>query len=368
MNKLRAILSEHFQKMLDSGIKFRDTVIENVEKFINCGSTGYATFACEDCGIFHHVNFRCKSRFCTTCGNRYNIERAQVMATKILDVPHRHCVFTIPDTLRMFFRRDYALLHLLFQAVSDCTYRQFGGKTPAFICVLHTFGRDLKWNPHIHVVLAEGSFDKFNKWRPKGFFSYESLRKSFQAILLKSLLAKLGEPFKPMMNECYKSAANGFFVHAPKQKGKIRNLINYIGRYLGRPAIGISRIDGYDGKNVTFHYKQHETDKPVSETISAEEFIKRLVVHIPPRYFNMVRFYGAYAKANHYLHKLGKILKTGNRRLSFQMLSLKTFGVDPHKCSMCGKQMVLYWLTITPNNKIHNGTTIPPPSSYVVYC
>jgi hypothetical protein len=290
------------------------------------------------------------------------------MSTKMLDVPHRHCVFTIPDTLRIFFRRDYALLHLLFQAVSDCIYRQFNGKTPAFICVLHTFGRDLKWNPHIHVILAEGSFDKHGIWRPKGFFKFESLRKSFQTLLLKSLLANLGDSFKPIMNACYKAAENGFYVRAPKQKGKIRNLINYIGRYLGRPAIAKSRIDAYDGKMVTFHYKRHEDDKPESETITAEEFIKRLVLHIPPRYFNMVRFYGAYAKSNAYLHKIGKILAKDKRRLSFRELSLKSFGVDPHKCRLCGKQMTLYWLTITPIHKIHHQSAIPPPSSYVVYC
>ena len=367
MNKLKEILTENFHKMMDAGIKFRDTAVENVKKFINCGNSGYATSACEDCGIFHHVNFRCKSRFCTTCGNRYNIERAEVMSAKMLDVPHRHCVFTIPDTLRILFRRDYTLLHLLFHAVSECIYRQFNGKTPAFICVLHTFGRDLKWNPHIHVVLAEGSFDKHGIWRPKGFFKFESLRKSFQSILLKSMLEKLGNSFKPLMNVCCKATENGFYVRAPKQKGKIRNLINYIGRYLGRPPVAKSRIDAYDGKTVTFHYKSHESNKPQSETITAEEFIKRLVVHIPPRCFNMVRFYGAYAKSNAYLQKIGKILKHDKRRLSFQKLSLKTFGIDPQKCRLCGKHMVLYCLTISPIHKIHSLSAIPPPYSYTVY-
>jgi len=368
MNKLREILSDNFHKMMEAGIKFRDAVVENVEKFINCGKSGYATFVCEDCGILHHVNFRCKSRFCTTCGNRYNIERAEVMSAKMLDVPHRHCVFTIPDTLRNLFRSDYALLHLLFYAVSECIHRQFNGKTPAFICVLHTFGQDLKWNPHIHVVLAEGSFDKYGIWRPKGFFKFESLRKSFQSILLKSLLAKLGISFKPLMNACYKATKNGFYVRAPKQKGKIRNLINYIGRYLGRPPIAKSRVVAYDGKMVTFQYKRHEDGKPESKTLTAEEFIKLLVVHIPPRYFNMVRYFGAYAKANAYLQKIGKTLKHDKRRLSFQELSLKTFGVDPQKCRLCGNQMVLYWLTITPIHKIPHQSAIPPPSSYVLYC
>ena len=362
-NILRAIFVAHFQAMLDAGVKFRETVIVNVKKFINCGKNGFATFVCENCEIFHHINFRCKSRFCTTCGNRYNIERTEAMARKIINVPHRHCVFTIPDTLREYFRRDYKLLHLFFKAVSDCIYRQFNGRTPAFICVLHTFGRDLKWNPHIHVVLAEGSFDKNYTWRPKSYFHYELLRKSFQSILLKSMLKALGLSFKPVMDKCYQSAKNGFFVYAPKQKGKIKNLIKYIGRYLGRPVIAKSRIDNYDGMNVTFHYNRHEDGKLISETITAEEFIKRIVVHIPPKGFHMVRYFGDYAMSNEQLQKLGNVLRTDNCRLSFRDLSLRTFGVDPHKCKMCGKLMVLCWLTFTPKIKILLNTTVPPPAN-----
>ena len=307
MNRLKQIFKDHFQKMIDNGVRFRDTVIKNVEKFINCGQNGYATFVCEDCGIFRHITFRCKSRFCTTCGNRYNMERTDAMASKIIDVSHRHCIFTLPDTLRIYFRRDYALLQLFFDAVSQCLYRQFRGNTPAFICVLHTFGRDLKWNPHVHVILAEGSADAFGNWHAKGYFHFESLRKSFQAIMLKSMLKALGPSFKATADNCYKSAENGFFVYAPKSKGKIRNLINYLGRYLGRPVIAKSRIDDYDGTNVTFHYKRHEDNLLVRETVRAEDFIKRIVVHIPPHYFNMVRFYGLYAKSKYGLQRVRKI-------------------------------------------------------------
>jgi hypothetical protein len=248
-----------------------------------------------------------------------------------------------------------------FDAVSECLYRQFNGKTPAFISVLHTFGRDIKWNPHIHVLIAEGAADNFGNWHSKHYFSYESLRKSFQAILLKSMLAALGPGFKVVADKCYKSAVNGFFVYAPKSKGKIRNIINYLGRYLSRPPIATSRIDNYDGKNVTFHYKRHEDDLLITETIAAEEFIKRLVVHVPPHYFNMVRYYGLYAKPKTRLKKIGNILKAKNYRQSFSNLLLKTFGSDPHMCSVCGQKLVFAWLTHTPFNKIFINNSLSPP-------
>ena len=361
MDILRRIFAEHFQKMLDAGVKFRETTIENIKKFLNCGILGYATFICEHCEKFHHINFRCKSRFCPTCGSRYNIERTDVMAHKIIDCPHRHCVFTIPDTLRYCFRRDWNLLDLLFSSVRDCIYNQFPkSQTPAFICVLHTFGRDLKWNPHIHVILAEGS--AFGaKWVEKRYFDYESLRKSFQTILLKKLFAALGKEIKPLIGKIYKSAGNGFYVHAPKSKGKIRNLINYIGRYLGRPVIANSRIDSYDGQNVTFHYERHEDDSFVSETIPAGEFIKRLVIHIPPKYFNMIRFYGIYAQPLLRANRIAKVLNHSRARLNFRDLLIKTLGVDPHKCAVCGKTLAFCWITNTPENEIRLERSHDPP-------
>ena len=200
-----------------------------------------------------------------------------------------------PTPCEFIFGRIIRCCSCFFDAVSECLYRQFNGNTPAFISVLHTFGRDIKWNPHVHVLIAEGAADTFGNWHSKHYFSYESLRKSFQAILLKSMTSVLGPEFKTVANECYKTAKNGFFVYAPKSKGKIRNIINYLGRYLSRPPIATSRIDHYDGVNVTFNYKRHEDDSLVTETITASEFIKRLVVHVPPRYFNMVRYYGLYA-------------------------------------------------------------------------
>ena len=78
------------------------------------------------------------------------------MSFKLIHTTHRHCVFTIDEELRHFFLEDRTLLDCLFSAVRSCVLRMFHKDnlseqfTPGFICVLHTFGRDLKWNPHIH--------------------------------------------------------------------------------------------------------------------------------------------------------------------------------------------------------------------------
>jgi len=105
---------------------------------------------CPHCGKLKFVPFRCKSRFCPTCGNKYAMERTTSMSFKLVNVRHRHCVFTIDEQLRDFFLNDRSLLDCLFHAVNNVVSRMFFKQnksmnfTPGFILVLHTFGRDLK--------------------------------------------------------------------------------------------------------------------------------------------------------------------------------------------------------------------------------
>ena len=119
MNILQKIFTDHFEEMIYLQHP-RDSVIENVEKMINCGNPAFggAMYTCPCCGIFKFVPFRCHSRFCPTCGNMYSIDRTTSMSFKLLDVQHRHCVFTIARELRPFFLQDRSLLNCLFSTFS----------------------------------------------------------------------------------------------------------------------------------------------------------------------------------------------------------------------------------------------------------
>ena len=94
----------------------------------------------------------------------------------------------------------------------------------------------------------------------------------------------------------YTKHAHAFYVRAKPNLCTADITIKYISRYLGRPVIATSRIDDYDGENVTFHYTRHEDNKTVTETIPALDFIQKLIVHIPEKHFKMLRYYGVYAK------------------------------------------------------------------------
>ncbi len=217
--------------------------------------------------------------------------------------------------------------------------------TPGFICVLHTFGRSLQWNPHIHVLLSEGASGNFTVWRPIKHFNFSFLRNSFRFTLLNLLEKHIGSSFKKVKAYIYKNCPNGFYVYAKPTLLGSKDVIKYIGRYLGRPVIALSRIDNYDGLNVTFHYSRHEDNKLITETVSAVDFIKKLIIHIPEKHFKMIRYYGLYAK--HHKHENAVFLAVSKEKRRF-LTSLNTwrtslalsFGIDPLRCR-CGHQMTL---------------------------
>lgn len=352
MNILQQIFTdyyEHIQYILHP----RPAIVENVSKMINCGdpSFGGAMYGCSHCGNLKFVPFRCKSRFCPTCGIHYSQKRTTSMSFKLVNCQHRHCVFTISEVLRSYFLKDRKLLDCLFHSVRDVILRIFykmnksENFTPGFICVLHTFGRSLHWNPHIHVLISEGAIGNFTPWKSVKHFNYTFMRNAFQTALLNQLEATIGPSFKKVKAAVYKDSSNGFYVYAKPNKCNPGHVAKYIGRYLGRPVIATSRIDCYDGDNVTFHYNRHEDDKLIVEKIPAIDFIKRLIRHIPEKHFKMIRYYGIYAKKHKNSHKLVFAIRKEKRKflrsLNYWRESiLFSFGYDPLKCS-CGHFMTI---------------------------
>ena len=361
MNILQEIFRDHYEEMLYI-LHPRQAVIKNVDKMINCGDPAFggAMYGCEECGKLKFVPFRCKSRFCPTCGNKYSIDRTTSMSFKIINTAHRHCIFTIDSNLRRFFAEDRSLLGCLFTAVQSTVLRLFHKDnksqlfTPGFVCVLHTFGRDLKWNPHIHCLISEGGIGNSGIWRRKVHFNYTFLRNAFRTVLLNLLEEKIGPSFKKIKAMCYRQHKQGFYVHAKPNKCKPQQVIKYIGRYLGRPVIATSRIDNYDGNYVTFHYNRHEDNKLITETIPVLDFIKRLIRHIPEKHFKMIRYYGVYARHRKTDKSLFKSIPDEKRPFYLSMNKWRNsiafhFGYDPLKCSCCGNQMTL--LDIYVNHK-----------------
>ena len=84
--------------------------------------------------------------------------------------------------------------------------------------VLHTFGRDLKWNPHIHCLISEAGHSDDGFWRPVHHFNYTYLRNAFRTALLDEMERKLGSSFKKVKSQCYTNHKDGFYVYAKPNK------------------------------------------------------------------------------------------------------------------------------------------------------
>ena len=346
-------LQRIFEDKWDDFVKIhpvRPVVDFEVRKVIDCGkiSKGFYLYECEKCNDFKIVPFRCKSRVCNCCGYQYQKFRADKVKSKLINCNHRHLVFTIAEELRIYFRRDRNLLHLLFRssAATVSAWLSSPNKSQQLTCgmisTLHTFGRDLKWNPHIHMLVslcATGigvPFKKFN------FIPFEMLRKRFMTTLLFNLKnAVNSSAFNALTAELYKSKNNGFYVHAYARITNSEEIINYMVRYIGRPVIAKKRILKYENGLVTFCYNRHEDDKYIEETIPVFEFIQRVIIHIPDRYFNMIRYYGLYAKSHDLLLMKKTVPRHIRRQLNlWQIRILLSFHYHPLKCA-CGHLMKL---------------------------
>ena len=351
MNVLQQIFTDYYEE-IEYILHPRKTEMENIDKMIHCGdpSFGGAMYGCPHCGKLKFVPFRCHSRFCPTCGNKYTMDRTISMSFKLVNVTHRHCVFTIDENLREFFLKDRSLLDCLFHSVNSVITRMFfkmnksKNFTPGFIMVLHTFGRDLKWNPHIHCLISEGGYSDDGFWRNVKHFDYTFLRNAFRTALLNEMESKIGSSFKKVKAKCYREHQQGFYVYAKPNLCDPRIVVKYIGRYLGRPVIATSRIDKYDGEMVTFHYNRHEDEQYIEETIPAMEFIQRLIRHIPEKHFKMIRYGGIYARHREIDSKLYRAISKSKHHIyrsfnQWRTAILSSFGYDPLVCPDCQHRM-----------------------------
>lgn len=300
--KIKIILEDHwhgFLKIYENKIRFN--VKKEVEKVLKCKDTkyGFIELKCDKCNTKKKIGFTCKSRFCTSCEKIYTDNWIDNMLGNLI-----------------------------------------------IVTVIHTFGRDLKWNPHVHMMVTEGGKGNITEWRHIRYISYESLRKRWQKILLDEITNISGntKEVKLIKNKLYKEKVKGFYVHAKTEIKSAKIAAKYVGRYVGRPAIAESRILKYDGKNVTYKYTRHEDNKVIVETVHVYEFIKRIIRHIPEKNFKMIRYFGIYSRRSkgkvNFIKMIDKrILSIRKSIANWENRILAIAGVDPCKCPNCKNKM-----------------------------
>ena len=357
------IVYEENKSLID---KYRPNADIEVNKIIDCHNKnlGCSVYECPNCHDFIFVGHTCKSRLCSSCGYKYKLNRVESVMQTAFNCHHRQIVFTIPKELRKFFFYPFKeRINILFEAVNQTIYsilndsfktnkngkkKNYKSKikfTPGFFAFLHTFGRDLKWNPHIHVLLAEVKLCNDNSYKVWNYFNYDALSKRFQKILLDLLSKNIGKSFDEVKRKAFLNHKNGFYVYAePKKFKSIKSGIEYVTRYCGRVPISENRIINYDGNNVTFSYNDHKDNSYKEITITATEFIFMLLRHIIPYQFKIIRYFGFYRKKHPFHDKMVLLVDKTKRNFRKQILSYQNsiinfFNRFPYNCPKCDIRM-----------------------------
>jgi Putative transposase/Transposase zinc-binding domain len=253
--------------------------------------------ACTSCGIIKVSYNSCRNRHCPKCQGHLRETWIQKRESELLPVPYFHVVFTLPSELNgLSIYTPKIVYDALFESVWQ-TIEAFGNRKHlqvAMICILHTWGQNLSLHPHLHCIIPGGGVNKngdFEKITAQGkyLFSVKALSKVFRAKMIASLRKRM--TIDPMLIESL--FAKNWVVYAKRPFGSPKSVIEYLGRYTHKVAIGNSRIKNITNNNVTFSYKAYKQGGITKEmTLPLQEFVRRFATHILPKSFVRIRHYG----------------------------------------------------------------------------
>jgi hypothetical protein len=321
---------------------------------------------CEECGheVLHYNS--CRNRHCPSCQGVDKDVWADKRSEETINAPYFHVVFTMPAQLQMLIYQNKELLYgLMYQATSETLYTltkdsKYLGAKPGFFSVLHTWGQDLHYHPHIHMILVGGGLTQTGQWRSaskKFFIPVKVLAKMFRGKFLRTLKFYYDEQklnffgdlrclenesaFKSLLTEVYKI---NWYVYTKRTFSGPQAVVKYLARYTHRIAIANSRIVNVGDHTVTFKVRDYK-DKNDSKlmTLSGSEFIRRFLMHVLPNGFVKIRYYGILATCNRktklvLCQKLtNTLLNTSKLKgLSIKEVLLALFGRDVTLCPCCG--------------------------------
>jgi hypothetical protein len=342
-----------------NGHRMRQVAIDEIEKFKHCHDLrrGFRLYVCEGCHQTKLLPFQCKSKFCPSCAVGESQRWSDLMANDIYDVLHRHVIFTIDDCLRPIFlkyKRKELLAGLMNEAAK--IIQDFFGKQKmqcGIVAALHTFGSQLEFNPHVHMIVTMGGVTPQGDWKEYDFLPFKRLRVFWQNAVLKLIRRTLNvrekHDVQPLLQQAYNDHGEGFYVNAPQRsRTKIKGLLLYISRYMHRGPIALERIKMYDGEVVMFEYHDKRTNTKEHKIMTAEEYIGAMVRQIPDRNFKTIRRYGIYSRrlktlmkivvANS-LEKVAKMVRNASELIkkNWSQRIYECFGENPLKCNRCGE-------------------------------
>jgi hypothetical protein len=367
-NVFKRIIGENWDRFKKAHPEFdKPQYNDPVKKMLNCGmeNGGYTELLCPDCGKTRRVPFSCKSCFCLSCSKVY-VDDVVEQISRVLHpgMSYRHVVLSVPEQLRMvFFRNRFSgdMMSMFMRAGYRCLESAVSRAVRkevkiGCVMVIRTHGRSGSYNPHLHVIMTSGGIDeKTGLWRTMRFIDYEMIHKKWQYYLLSMIKAWDGSPaMLKLVDSLYRQYPNGFAANVGRGEApqKAWGLAKYLAKYVASPPISVRRIISYDGASVTYRYSDHRNGE-VTETVSAEVFVGRMVQHIMPKGFKRIRYYGLQATKSFekWRDKIREgLLKAGIVGDAYEIVAspkyreryVRSCGRDPLECPGCGGTMMVW--------------------------
>lgn len=349
------------------GLKMRRIEILAILKVLQCGTekNGVRTFFCPECGRMKLFFFTCKNRLCSRCGKKANDKCVQSFVNCMAPYTHRLITWGMPSKLWKIFHERPEAKKKLMKAPYDCIRQlmsDYHGKTvtPGSMNTLHTYGRDLKVNNHVHTITSEGGYDDEGNWLKYTFLPFVrkgKVHKTINEVWRDAVLEILRLELPRTKNNARflegfrRSYPKGFYVYSPKECRiktgmKAKNKAKYITRYVRHPPISDRRLESYDGEIVTFWYEHPTTKIRHTVTLEVIKFIRLVLIHLPDKGFKMVQYYGLYSPK--YRNKLSyqtmfneKGVVINPKNISWRQMRIVDTGSDPLECEECGREMTM---------------------------
>lgn len=274
---------------------------------------------CNSCGHTRVFYNSCRNRHCPRCQGLKKIQWVDRLSSHLLPVRYFHIVFTLPSELnRLSLVNQKCVYNILFKAASESLLtlakdQKYLHALTGMVAVLHTWGQNLMEHPHLHTLVPAGGWSEVaQSWkasRKKFFLPVKVISALFKGKFLSLLKVayqtgelkfegeikplKRKENFKQLLNTLYQKP---WVVYAKKPFRNSAAIVNYLARYTHRVAIDNGRILSIEDGQVSFRWKDYKKQGAKGTMkLSGEEFIRRFLLHVLPKGFCKIRYYGIFA-------------------------------------------------------------------------
>jgi len=344
---------------------------------------GYVQYCCTDCGEVHHILRSCGHRFCPTCGVTNTNKWAEQTLSNLLNIKHHHVVVTLPAWLRPMAKRNKVLIYnLLFRSAWEVINGWFAYKHQmqgGMISVLHTSGADLKYHPHIHMIVTGGGLKsgKVELLAGAYLFNYEWFKQRFRWQFQQGLIKaydqeELKVAYRHQKRGCFlswlkKNNEKDWVVSVQAPLADATSMVRYVGRYTKRACLSEYKIESVTETDVIFRYNDYKNTpkgqrpKEGIKRMHYVAFLDSLLQHVPEEGFVQVRYYGIYATSKQKQlplewknppKVLPSILEENAENLEGEWTAYRQeyqahYGRDPLWCVTCHRPL-LYIQTVLP--------------------